>query len=110
MLQTVRGPESHGRAKLTGALGVFSLRAKGLGGDNVWPSHLGTERESTWHDMDRTRGKQKPLARTELMQTSERSKEKPVLGGSELPDLGGVQEGDGEVLAGIMRKASKRQF
>ena len=68
------------------------------------------QRESTWHDMDRTRGKQKPLACTQLMLTSERSKEKPGLGGSELPVLGGVQEEDGEVLAGILQKASKRQF
>ena len=45
VLQTARGPERLGRAKLIGALGVFSLRAEGLGGDNVWPSHLGTERE-----------------------------------------------------------------
>lgn len=75
----------------------------------MWPSHFGTERENKWHDMERTTEKQKPLPCIKLMLKSEQSKEKPVLGGSELPVLGGVQE-DGEVLAGILWKASKWQF
>lgn len=76
----------------------------------MWPSHFGTEGESEWYDMDKTTGKQKPLACIELMLKSEQSKEKPVLGGSELPVLGGLQEEDGEVLAGVLWKASKWQF
>lgn len=74
----------------------------------MWPYRFG--KESKWDAMDRTTEKQEPLPCIELMLKSEQSKEKPVLGGSKLPVLGGVQEEGGEVLAGILWKTSEWQF
>ena len=65
VLQTARGPERLGRAKLIGALGVFSLRAEGLGGGQCVAFALGDReraRGMTWTEPEESRNLSRVLS------------------------------------------------